>query len=78
MSKARQLADLGNQVDDGAITGSNMVVNGAMTVAQRGTQTEQTSGYTACDRWQFNENGSSIVTTTQIQMYLRAKVLLVL
>ena len=36
MSKARQLADLGNQVDDGAITGSNMVVNGAMTVAQRG------------------------------------------
>jgi len=65
MSKARQLADLGNQVDDGAITGSNMVVNGAMTVAQRGTQTEQTSGYTACDRWQFNENGSSIVTTTQ-------------
>ena len=36
-SKARQLADLGNQVDDGAITGSNMVINGAMTVAQRGT-----------------------------------------
>ena len=65
MSKARQLADLGNQVDDGAITGSNMVVNGAMTVAQRGTQTAQTSGYTACDRWQFAENGSSVVTTTQ-------------
>lgn len=65
MSKARQLADLGNQVDDGVITGSNMVVNGGMTISQRGTQTEQTSGYTACDRWQFNENGSSIVTTTQ-------------
>ena len=65
MSKARQLADLGNQVDDGAITGSNMVINGAMTVAQRGTQTAQTAGYTACDRWQFAENGSSVVTTTQ-------------
>jgi len=65
MSKARQLADLGNQIDDGAITGSNMVINGAMTVAQRGTQTAQTSGYTACDRWQFAENGSSVVTTTQ-------------
>lgn len=65
MSKARQLADLGNQVDDGAITGTNMVINGGMTISQRGTQTEQTSGYTACDRWQFNENGSSIVTTTQ-------------
>ena len=65
MSKARQLADLGNQVDDGAITGSNMVINGGMTVAQRGTQTAQTSGYTACDRWQFAENGASVVTTTQ-------------
>ena len=65
MSKARQLADLGNQVDDGAITGTNMVINGAMTVAQRGTQTAQTSGYTACDRWEFAENGSSVVTTTQ-------------
>jgi|14_taG_2_1085336.scaffolds.fasta_scaffold53343_1 hypothetical protein len=43
MSKARQLADLGNQVDDGAITGSNMVVNGAMTISQRGVYTTATS-----------------------------------
>ena len=55
MSKARQLADLGNQIDDGAITGSNMVVNGAMTVAQRGTSftgLANSPEYTA-DRFEF-------------------------
>ena len=54
-SKARQLADLGNQVDDGAITGTNMVVNGAMTVAQRGTSftgLANSPEYTA-DRFEF-------------------------
>lgn len=50
MSKARQLADLGNQVDDGAITGTNMVINGAMQVAQRGTSSTA-DGYTTVDRW---------------------------
>ena len=44
---------------------SNIIINGAMTVSQRGTQTNQTSGYTACDRWQFAENGSVVVTTSQ-------------
>ena len=68
MSKARQLADLGNQVDDGAITGSNMVVNGAMTVAQRGV----TSTYSASDTFvvdRFLARGSStgqlVITVTQ-------------
>tara|TARA_B100000424_G_scaffold136665_1_gene103656 strand:+ start:162 stop:1331 length:1170 start_codon:yes stop_codon:yes gene_type:complete len=43
----------------------NLVINGAMTIAQRGTQTDQTSAYTACDRWNFAENGSVVVTTSQ-------------
>ena len=43
----------------------NLIINGAMKVAQRGTQTNQTSGYTACDRWQFSESGASVITTTQ-------------
>jgi len=43
----------------------NLIINGAMRVAQRGTQTNQTSGYTACDRWQFSESGASVITTTQ-------------
>jgi hypothetical protein len=61
MSKARQLADLGNQVDDGAITGSNMVVNGGMTVAQRGTSATLTgtgAEYVALDRWELYRNAS--------------------
>jgi len=43
----------------------NIVINGAMKVAQRGTQTNQTSAYTACDRWNFAEAGASVITTTQ-------------
>jgi hypothetical protein len=60
MSKARQLADLGNQVDDGAVTGTNMVINGAMTISQRGVSATgvTTNGYYVCDRWQ-NRTGSS-------------------
>lgn len=55
-----------NGLNIGQIGGRrNIVTNGAMTIQQRGTQTNQTSGYTACDRWQFNEAGASIVTTSQ-------------
>ena len=59
MSKARQLADLGNQVDDGAITGSNMVVNGAMNVAQRGTSATNTTvgGLKTIDRMRYTRSG---------------------
>jgi hypothetical protein len=60
MSKARQLADLGNQIDDGAITGSNMVVNGAMQLSQRSTSesVSTSDGYKTLDRFQYNEMGS--------------------
>ena len=59
MSKARQLADLGNQVDDGAITGSNMVVNGAMTISQRGTSATNTTGggLKTIDRMRYTRSG---------------------
>jgi hypothetical protein len=57
MSKARQLADLGNQIDDGAINGTNMIVNGAMTISQRGTSTSLThqSAEFVTDRFQSYE-----------------------
>lgn len=66
MSKARQLADLGNQIDDGAITGSNMVINGAMTVAQRGVSATgvTTNGYYACDRAKVYSSSIDQLTTT--------------
>jgi len=68
MSKARQLADLGNQVDDGAITGSNMVTNGAMTVAQRGvTNTYSASDTFVVDRFlaRGSSTGQLVITVTQ-------------
>ena len=44
MTKARQLADLGNAYDDGALSNRNLIINGAMQVAQRGTSFSGTSG----------------------------------
>ncbi len=68
MSKARQLADLGNQVDDGAITGSNMVVNGGMTVAQRGAGpfTNASGGYQTVDRFQLSGTMGGSFTLEQV------------
>ena len=64
MSKARKLADLGNQIDDGAITGTNMVVNGAMQVAQRNSSAVSVSngsneGYQTLDRFGFQYGNSA-------------------
>ena len=63
MSKARQLADLGNQVDDGAITGTNMVINGGLTVWQRGASHAAGSGinYTADRFWRYNPSASGTI-----------------
>jgi len=67
MSKARQLADLGNQVDDGAITGTNMVINGAMTVAQRSSSVTgaTTNGYYTCDRFKVQIGNIGTYTVDQ-------------
>ena len=37
MTKARELAELGAVYDSGALSNRNLIINGAMTVAQRGT-----------------------------------------
>ena len=61
MSKARQLADLGNVYDDGALSNRNLIINGAMQVAQRGTSavTVTTSaGYRTVDRFKTDIDGS--------------------
>jgi hypothetical protein len=61
MSKARGLADLGNAFDDGALSNRNLIINGAMQVAQRGTSvTGQTSSaYHTVDRWETSGSGST-------------------
>jgi len=51
MSKARGLADLGNVYDDGALSNRNLIINGAMQVAQRGTSAALTAGNFTLDRF---------------------------
>ncbi len=65
MSRAREFADLAGSVDAGGITGRNLVINGAMQVAQRGTSST-TNGYTI-DRFVMYGSGP---TTTKSQQTL--------
>jgi len=52
MSRAREFADLAGSADAGGLTGRNLIINGAMQVAQRGTsKTSTTDGYHTVDRW---------------------------
>ena len=60
-SKARGLADLGNAYDDGALSNRNLVINGAMNVAQRGVSFTG-NGY-GLDRWFFNRYSSGASRT---------------
>ena len=66
MSKARQLADLGNVYDDGALSNRNLLINSAMQVAQRGTSFTgiTTSNTNTLDRFQA-ENGTSATYTVE-------------
>lgn len=66
MTKARQLADLGNAYDDGALSNRNLIINGAMQVAQRGTSfTGVNSNTYTVDRFEYIEGsgGGSVVST---------------
>jgi len=60
VSKARELAQKPNQP-----TGrKNLIINGAMNVAQRGTQTGHASGYTL-DRWNVYTSSAARFTVSQ-------------
>jgi hypothetical protein len=62
MSKARGLADLGNVYDDGALSNRNLIINGAMQVAQRGDFSSAAtfiSGQYWLDRWIFDTNNAN-------------------
>jgi len=63
MSKARQLADLGNVYDDGALSNRNLIINSAMRVAQRGTSSTS-SGFQTVDRF---KSGVQTIGVTQSQ-----------
>ena len=61
MSKARELANLGNAYSDGALSNRNLIINGAMQVAQRGTS-HTGNGYTL-DRWLWVSDGADATIT---------------
>ena len=62
MSRARDFADLAGSADAGGITGKNLIINGAMQVAQRGTSAtvseSSNEGYSTLDRWYLSFNAS--------------------
>jgi len=69
-SKAFGLAQLGNVFDDGALSNRNLIINGAMQVAQRGTSVtglNTTIGYFTVDRFRFADAGSPTAVFTQSQ-----------
>ena len=55
MSKAAELAALiGSQT---ALSNRNLIINGAMNVAQRSTSTTDTTGYSTLDRFKLHLDG---------------------
>ena len=66
MSKARGLADLGNAYSDGALSNRNLIINGAMQVAQRGASFAITATTTyTLDRWFCSAGSSGNVAVSQ-------------
>ena len=63
MSKARELASLGNAYSDGALSNRNLIINGAMQVWQRGTSHTTSGGYSA-DRW-WMASATSVARSTE-------------
>ena len=69
MSKARGLADLGNAYSDGALSNRNLIINGAMQVAQRGTSFTDlgTAPTYTLDRWRFADSANPPARYTATQ-----------
>jgi len=67
MSRARTFADLATASEAGSLSNRNLVINGDMAVAQRGTSTSSvtSSGYYACDRWKLLDNSDATLTISQ-------------
>ena len=62
MSRARNFADLAGSASAGGLTGRNLIINGAMQVAQRGTSSTS-AGINTVDRWNAAFGGSGAAVT---------------
>ena len=68
MSRARDFADLAGSADAGGLTGRNLIINGAMQVAQRGTSKASVSAgddYHTVDRYKLAINAMGTFTLSQ-------------
>ncbi len=66
MTQARDLADLAGSASAGGITGRNMVINGGMTISQRGTTFASAANVTyTLDRMQWYDTGDGVVDISQ-------------
>jgi len=76
MSRARDIADLSSVsarldtlgASEGALSNRNIIINGAMKVAQRGTSSTglgASDGYFTCDRWNMGLSTAGRLTMTQ-------------
>ena len=66
MTQARDLADLAGSASAGGITGHNMVINGVMTISQRGTTFASAANVTyTLDRMQWYDTGDGVVDISQ-------------
>ena len=66
MSRAREFADLAGSADAGGLTGRNLIINGAMQVAQRGTSATN-QGYGTVDRFRSYHPSMGQLAYTQEQ-----------
>ena len=64
MSRARTFADLATASEAGSLTSPNIVINGDMSVAQRGTSSTSTNLQTV-DRWGVSFGGVAVTQTQQ-------------
>jgi len=65
MTRARELANLAG-VSETALSNRNLIINGAMNVAQRGTSSTSSGNHT-CDRWTVNFQAFDQLAVTQSQ-----------
>ena len=66
MSRAREIADLGSPAASG-LSDRNLIINGAMKVAQRGTSATASSGYNTVDRFQLSVVNMDNAAYTYVQ-----------
>lgn len=68
MSRQSELAALGRIADTSALSHRNLIINGAMQIAQKATSVaslSSTSAYSTCDRWQVQYGSSGTFTESQ-------------